>query len=180
MARVAYVSSAQAQGDSQDALAAMEQQGLEVLNLYRALANAPVLRNFLRLGSSLLRHGTLDPTLREIAILRVAQLTDAAYEWAHHVPIARQAGVPDEQVRSLEEWQTSPAFDTRQRAALRYAEAVATLSVTDNVFRETRRHLGEPEIVELTLVVGFWGMVARALTALQVDIEPEFQQFAPA
>jgi 4-carboxymuconolactone decarboxylase len=180
MARVAYVSSAEARGDSRDALAAMEQQGLEVLNLYRALANAPVLRNFLRLGSSLLRHGALDPTLREIAILRIAQLTDAAYEWAHHVPIAKEAGVPDEQVQSLEEWQTSPAFDTRQRAALRYAEAVATLSVTDDLFQEARRHLGEPEIVELTLVVGFWGMVARVLTALQVDIEPEFQQFAPA
>ncbi|MEX1253412.1 MAG: carboxymuconolactone decarboxylase family protein [Dehalococcoidia bacterium] len=180
MARVRYASSADAQGDSRDALAAMEQQGLEVLNLYRALANTPVLRNFLRLGSSLLRHGALDPTLREITILRVAQVTNASYEWAHHVPIAREAGVPDEQIDSLADWQTSPAFDARQRAALRYAEAVATVSVTDDVFDDARQHLGEPEIVELTLVVGFWGMVARALTALQVDIEPEFRQFAPA
>jgi AhpD family alkylhydroperoxidase len=180
MARVGYVSSADAQGDSRDVLAAMEQQGLEVLNIYRVLGNTPVLRNFLRFGNSLLRHGALDPTLREIAILRVAQLTGAAYEWAHHVPIARQAGVPDDQIASLDGWQTSAAFDGRRRAVLRYVEAVASLAVTEDTFAGARAHLSEPEIVELTLVVGFWGLVARALTALQVDIEPEFQQYGPA
>jgi alkylhydroperoxidase family enzyme len=180
MARVGYASAKDAQGDSRDVLAAMEQQGLEVLNIYRALGNTPVLRNFLRFGNSMLRHGALEPMLREIAILRVAQLTGAAYEWAHHVPIAKQAGVSGGQIEALQQWQTSAAFDDRHRAVLRYAEAAASLSVSDDIFHEARAHLSEPEIVELTLVVGFWGMVARTLTALQVDIEPDFQQYAPA
>ena len=180
MARVGYASSTDAPGDSRDVLAAMEQQGLEVLNIYRALGNTPVLRNFLRFGNSLLRHGALDPTLREIAILRVAQLTGAAYEWAHHVPIAGQAGVSDEQIASVDAWETSAAFNDRSRAVLRYTEAAASLAVTDHIFEDASAHLSESEIVELTLVVGFWGMVARTLTALQVDIEPEFQRYASA
>ncbi len=179
MARVRYVTSADAAGDSQEVLAAIEQQGTDALNIYRALGNTTVLRNFLRLGNSLLRHGVLKPSLRELAILRLGQLTGADYEWAHHVPIAKEAGVRDEQIDALRSWETSLVFEDGERAVLRYADAVAALSVSDEAFREARAHLSEPEIVELTLVVGFWGMVARALVALQVDIEPEFQQHAP-
>lgn len=179
MARVRYVTSADAEGDSKELLASMEEQGNEVLNIYRALGNTPVLRNFMRFGSGLLLRGTLDPPLRELAILRVGQLTGAAYEWAHHVPIARDAGVRDEQMAALSEWRTSPEFDERERAVIGYAEAVANITVTDLIFAEVRSHLNESQIVELTLVAGFWGMVARSLEALAVDIEPEYQQYAP-
>jgi 4-carboxymuconolactone decarboxylase len=181
MARVGYVTTAQAQGDAREVLAAMEARGSTILNLHRALANDPnVLRNFLRLGNSLLVYGLLPPALRELAILRVAQMTGASYEWAHHVPIAREAGVSEEQIAGLAGWDTSPHFDKRERAALRYAESVASLAVPDEVFREARAHLSEAEVVELTLVAGYWGMVARLLLALQIDVEPPFAQYLPS
>jgi AhpD family alkylhydroperoxidase len=180
MARVKYVSSEEAQGDSREILAALERSDQEVLNLYRTVANTPVLRNFMRLGGSLLGHGVLSPKLREVVILRTAQLTGADYEWAHHIPIARAAGVRDEQIESLRDWQHSPAFDAREQATLRFAEAVHARGVTDEIYNATREHLSEPEIVETTLVVGFWGgLVALTLLALSVDIEPDFQRFAP-
>jgi alkylhydroperoxidase family enzyme len=94
MARVSYVATAEAQGDAREVFAKLESRGSDILNLNRVLAHSPnVLRNFMRLGNSLLFHGVLPPRLRELAILRVAELTGAHYEWAHHVPIARQAGV---------------------------------------------------------------------------------------
>jgi len=179
MARVSYVATAEAQGDAGEVLAKMEERGSAVLNLHRALANSPNgLRNFMRLGNSLLFHGVLPPALRELAILRIAQMTGAGYEWAHHVPIARQAGVGEEQVSELKSWQTSPHFNERERAALRYVESVTSaVAVPDEVFQEARRHLGEAEVVELTLVAGYWGMVARLLLALQIDVEPPFVQY---
>jgi 4-carboxymuconolactone decarboxylase len=181
MARVAYVATKEAQGDAGEVLAKMEERGSAVLNLHRAIANSPnCLRNFMRLGNSLLFHGVLPPTLRELAILRIAQMTGAGYEWAHHVPIARQSGVGEEQVSTLKGWQTSPHFDERQRAALRYVESVTSdVAVPDEVFQETRGHLDEAEVVELTLVAGYWGMVARLLLALQIDVEPPFVQHLP-
>jgi len=181
MARVGYVTTAQAQGDAREVLAGMEARGSEVLNLHRTLANDPnVLRNFLRLGNSLLMYGLLPPALRELAILRVAQMTGAGYEWAHHVPIACEAGVSEEQIAALKSWPTSPHFDERQHAALRYVESVASLAVSDEVFAEARGHFSEAEVVELTLVAGYWGMVARLLLALQVDVEPPVAQYLPS
>lgn len=181
MARVGYVTTAEAQGDAREVFAKMEQRRSAILNLHRAVANSPnALRNFIRLGNSLLVYGALLPVLRELAILRVGQITGASYEWAHHVPIARQAGVGDEQIAALSGWRTSPHFDDRERAVLRYIENVTSaVRVPDDVFREVRTHLSEAEVVELTLVAGYWGMVARLLVALEIDLEPSFVQYVP-
>src|SRR5690242_19169160 len=78
------------------------------INLFQMLANAPVMmRPTLRLGSTILREGVLDPKLRELAILRTAHVTATEYEWVQHVPIAMAVGVPDEQIAAL----ASPDFD---------------------------------------------------------------------
>jgi len=182
MARVGYVATVEAQGDARNVFAKMEERGSDILNLHRAVANSPnVLRNFMRLGNSLLLHGLLPPVLRELAILRIAQLTGASYEWAHHVPIARQAGVREEQVADLKSWQTSQQFDERERAVLRYTGAVtSSVAAPQEVFEEVRSHLSDGEVVELTLVAGYWGMVARLLVALEIDIEPPFLRYLPA
>lgn len=182
MARVGYVTTKDASGDAKAVLAGMEQRGSDVLNLFRTVANSPgTLRNFMRLGSSLLRYGILPPVLRELAILRVAQLTGAEYEWAHHMPIARAAGVSEEQIAALERGENAPEFDDQQRAVLAYVEA-ATLDVKvpDDIFGAAREHLSEGEVVELTLVCGYWGMVARILVAIQVDVEPEYARYLPS
>jgi AhpD family alkylhydroperoxidase len=181
MARVGYVATAEAQGDAKEVFTKMEGRGADILNIHRIVANTPnVLRNFLRLGDSLLFFGALPPALRELAILRIAQMTAASYEWAHHVPIARQAGVSEEQIAALKGWDTSPNFDKRERAALKYIETVTSaVAVPDEVFREARAHLSEAEVVELTLVAGYWGMVARLLVALEVEVEAPFAQYLP-
>jgi AhpD family alkylhydroperoxidase len=182
MARVGYVTTEDASGDAKEVLAGMEERGADVLNLFRTVANSPgALRNFMRLGTSLLRYGVLPPVLRELAILRVAQLTGAAYEWAHHTPIARAAGVSEEQIAALERWVNAPEFDDQQRAILAYVEAATSdVIVPDDVFGAAREHLSEGEIVELTLVCGYWGMVARVLVAAQVDVEPEYIRYLPS
>ena len=181
MARVGYVAAAEAQGDAREVFTKMEERGAAILNLHRAVANSPnALRNFLRLGNTLLFHGVLPPALRELAVLRIAQITGASYEWAHHVPIARQVGVSEEQVAALKSWHESPHFDERERAVLDFTESVTkAVSAADAVFREARRHLSEAEVVELTLVAGYWGMVARLLVALEIDLEPPFAQYLP-
>jgi alkylhydroperoxidase family enzyme len=65
-----------------------EEHGFKVLNLFKALANSPKIgRDFIRLGTAILFKGQLSSLLRELAILRVANLTDANYEWTQHVAI---------------------------------------------------------------------------------------------
>jgi len=59
---------------------------LPPLNVFRMLGHAPAsFRPFLELGGSILGNQDFDARLREIAILRVATVTGAGYEWAQHV-----------------------------------------------------------------------------------------------
>ncbi len=44
---------------------------------------------------------TLPADVRELVILRVASRNGASYEWAAHEPVARQAGLGDEQLAMI-------------------------------------------------------------------------------
>lgn len=173
MARVRLIEGNQAPQEVQEIFKQVEGKGARVLNLYRAIANSPnVLRNFMRLGISLLSWTKLSPKLRELAILRVASLSGSEYEWTQHVPIAQGAGVSLEQIDAIGNWKESDCFDDEERAVLQYTDEVArNIKVKNKTFKALQRHLSEQELVELTLSVGYWGMVARVLVSLQVEIE---------
>ena len=175
MARVSLVSTEEAPPEVQDVFRRVGVRGARVMNIYRALAHSrAAMLHFMRLGNSLLEHCRLDHRLRELAILRVARLTGSSYEWAQHVVLARECGVTPEQMEAMGEWSSSTAFDARDRAVLAYTDEVSQqVRVQDAVFQEVARYLDEDSIVELTLCVGFWGMVARLLEALQVDLDQE-------
>ncbi len=175
MSRVRKVQKDEAPPEVREIYDKIEQNGARVLNLYKTVAhNADVLRNFLRLGNSLLARTELSPILRELAILRVARLTGSEYEWTQHYPVALEAGVRHEQAEALSHWSDSIAFSDKERAVLQYTDEVAdNVEVNDDIFKALRQHLSEQSIVELTMSIGYWGMVARLLVPLQVDIDTQ-------
>src|SRR4051794_2164343 len=76
---------------------------LPPLNIFRMLAHAETaLRPYLRFGGALLADLQLDPVARELAILQVARLFDADYEWIQHVAVGHAVGVTDAQIEALE------------------------------------------------------------------------------
>ena len=138
------------------------------------LANAETaFRPFLRFGGAVLGQLALDPALRELAILRVAQMADAEYEWVQHVPIARQLGVSDAQIDALErEELDADAFSDAERAVLAFTAAVVRgPRVEDTLFGELTRHLPAREIVELLLTIGDYLMLARVMTVLELEVD---------
>jgi alkylhydroperoxidase family enzyme len=126
---------------------------------------------------------TLPADVRELVILRVASRNGASYEWAAHAPVARQAGLGDEQLAMISvgggagsavggagsavggAGSLSPA----QWAALAYADAMTVhVAVPDEVFGALRAHFDERQVLELTVTVGTYNMVSRVLVALDV------------
>src|SRR6185295_16844877 len=88
-------------------------------NLYHCLANHPRLVEAWSDFSKALRHDTRTPrALRELVILRGAQLMRSEYEWAQHLKMARSAGISDAQIGELASWKNSKLFDAREKAAL--------------------------------------------------------------
>lgn len=149
-------------------------------NLYRALANHPAVVAAWTEFANTLRHGSRTPrALRELVILRGAQVCASEYEWAQHLRMARKAGVREAQIAALAAWRTSPEFDARERAALQLAESVTSGRVSDEVYREAMRHFDHHDYVELSVTAGFYAMVARVLDAMAVELEPEFRDHQP-
>jgi alkylhydroperoxidase family enzyme len=119
-----------------------------ILNLFRVVAyNPKLLRNWLRMSTPLLTGGlSLEPRLREIAILRVAQNVRSDYEFGHHIAIARAAGVTDEEIAALKDFTDSGCFSDLERAVIRYTDAVSLLTPeAADLARELRRWLSDRE-----------------------------------
>jgi len=150
---------------------------LSVLNINKMMAHAEnSVRHFMRMGNSLLTQAKLDARLRELAILRVATLCRSRYEWHQHEILARKVGVPEEQIIAVKQGPDNRVFNDLEQSVLRYTEEV-TLNVksTDETFSELARVLSHQELVELTLTIGFYNMVARFLENTEVQIEGENQ-----
>ncbi len=174
MARVTILEKQQTSPELQELFQKMEARGGRILNLFKVMANSPeVGRAFLKLGNTILMKSSLDPRLREIAILRVGALAQATYEWTQHVPIARRVGVTQPQIDALADWRSSlDRFNDQERAVLAYTDAVAEqIRVPGEIFGAVRAFLNDPQIVELTTTIGYYGMVSRILEALQIELE---------
>ncbi|MBL8379967.1 MAG: carboxymuconolactone decarboxylase family protein [Burkholderiales bacterium] len=149
------------------------QRGGRFLNLYRTLAHSPgVAAGWLHLFTEIRKKAKLDDASRELAIMRVAVLNGAPYEYAAHVPFALKAGVTQAQLDALTSWSVSDLYPPKMRAVLAYTDAMTReIRVPDGVFAAARAHFDEQEMVELTATIGGYNLVSRFLEAMQVPHE---------
>ena len=78
----------------------------------------------------------------------------------------------DAELIALGAFARSPLFDERDRAALAYAEAIATANtVPDELFERVRRHFSEDEIVELTATITWEICAAKFNRALEIEAQ---------
>ncbi|MCJ7774685.1 MAG: carboxymuconolactone decarboxylase family protein [Desulfobacterales bacterium] len=173
MARVQMVEKETALPDIKKIFEKIESAGDRVLNIFKVVGNSPKIgRDFLRLGTAILVKGSLDPALRELAILRVGNLAQANYEWTQHVPIGLETGLSQQQIDEISNWEKSGLFNDKERAVLRYTDEIAiNIRVSDETFSILKNAFNDQEIVELTITIGYYGMVSRLLEALQVELE---------
>ena len=146
-------------------------------NVFRMLAQAPPVGGAaLGLIYSLLSETQLDPKVREIVILRVAERSAARYAFAQHSAIAASVGVNDDQISSLEQGLVPHAlFGERESTAIKLAdEAVHKAQVSDATFVRARQHFPPREIVELLLLIGCFRMMCRVVTITELEPEPSF------
>jgi alkylhydroperoxidase family enzyme len=149
-------------------------RGVEPGHIHRTVANAPnLLKRFVDLANEL-RHGTqLDPKLRELALMTVGRLTGADYEFTHHWNMSLAVGVKRDQLEQLANFETSPTFDDKERAVIRYAvEATRDVRVSDSTFNTLRGFLDNRRIMELVMNVAFYNSVARVIVPCGVELEP--------
>ena len=113
------------------------------------------------LGEQLRFHGVLEPRIRELATCVAARHVSNQFEWVMHAPLALKAGVSAEAVEALRQGARPRGLAPDEQDALDFAqELLATHGVSDPTYRAALARWGEPGVVELTTLVGYFAMVS--------------------
>lgn len=123
---------------------------------------------------------SLPPSVRELAICRVAALNKAWYEWDSHCPILeetkkvsaqavqyiRNKAANEEACRTAE---TKDLLDEQHAAVLDYTDAMTIgVVVPKKLFVRLENVFSEREVTEITATVAAYNCVSRFLVALDV------------
>ncbi len=122
-------------------------------------------------ASRLMPFGRLPARLREKLIMRTAWHCRSRYEWGQHVEIALSVGVSDQEIIDLARGRDDG--DPAHAAALRACDELCrdTL-ISDPTWRTLAGHFSPAALVEITMLVGHYQMVAGLLVNSGIDLEP--------
>lgn len=120
----------------------------------------------------------LDAVLLELVKTRASQLNGCAYCIDMHTKEARAAGESEQRLYGLSAWREAPFYSERERAALKWTEAVTQVSagdVSDQVFESVRPHFSDKQLVDLTLAIiaiNGWNRLAIAFRTVPGTYQP--------
>ena len=116
------------------------------------------------------RNGVLDHPTKELCRLYISRSVQCDYCGNQRSVKAAGAGMIEDDVKDLLNFEKSTRYSDRQKAALAYAEAIAWHLNTDDAFWERLyRHFSEPELVELGCMIGLTLGQQSWLRLLNID-----------
>lgn len=108
----------------------------------------------------------IEASLVHLLHLRISQLNGCAFCLHMHAAEARHDGEQQQRLDVLAAWQETHFFSARERAALRWAEALTLLAkqqVSDDIYTELTAQFNQQEIVNLSAVIvtmNAWNRIA--------------------
>ncbi|MEJ8840634.1 carboxymuconolactone decarboxylase family protein [Ramlibacter sp. AN1133] len=104
------------------------------------------------------KQSKLPPMLVDLVYLRVSQINNCAFCLDMHTRDLLRKGESAERLALLQAWrEAGDLFDSRERAALAWAESVtrvAQTGVPDEDYQAARSVFEEQELVDLTIAIG--------------------------
>ena len=139
---------------------------------FNVLLLSPVVGNAVQSVGAAIRFGCgLSPMVREIAILAVATHWRSPFEWWAHDPIARRAGLSDDQIAALHAGEIPVFDDETADAAYAFVQAlIAGGRADDDVFGAARDAFGQDGVMELVTLVGYYSLLAQLMQTFDVGV----------
>ncbi|MGQ7793935.1 carboxymuconolactone decarboxylase family protein [Faunimonas sp. B44] len=140
---------------------------------FQVLLHSPEAADVVQEAGRYLRfHSVLPERVRELAITVVARHWHADYEWAAHAPKAEQAGVPRPVIDAIATGAAPDLDESNDRIAYDYVSAVLRSSgfdpVPEAVLAAAREAFGIDGLVDLTVLTGYYSMLAMVLNTFEV------------
>ncbi len=127
----------------------------------------------MEIGIQLLGKGELNPQERELAVLRVAWLCRAPYEWGQHVEIAKRVGVTAETIERVTQGSSAAGWSEHEAAIVRgVEELLGDQMISDDTWNVLSRTWTERQLLEFPTLVGQYVSVAYSQNALRIRLNP--------
>jgi len=150
-----------------------EGMGFVPSSLYTMAHKPALLQAFAGLSGTILAPGRIEPALKSLVSFVASRAAGCVYCQAHTGHTSHRNGVSEEKLQAAFEYETSPLFDDRERAALRLAQHAALVpnAASDTDFEALRKHFDDEEILEIVSVVALFGYLNRWNDTLATTLE---------
>lgn len=150
------------------------ERGHPPVEMLQAMCLRPeILRAFAGFGGALYPGGLLERRVQELVILTSSTVNDCQFCTDAHCDIVHLGGIVEEPLATI----AAPgALPPRERLAIAYTRAVLADSnhVPEGLSTELHEHFTDPELVELTFLVGYINLLNLFNNALGVRYNGEY------
>ncbi len=138
---------------------------------FQVLLQSPELASrVINVGTLLRYEGSLSAGTRELAIISTAREFDAELEWAAHTPLARKGGVSDEAIEAVRDRKPLDGLSESEAVVIQYCrELFGKKRVGQTTFDRALALFGRPGLVEITVLMGYYSLIACCLNAFEVE-----------
>jgi hypothetical protein len=115
--------------------------------------------------------GYLSPRERELAVLRVAWLSRAPFEWGEHVVQASKCGISREEIERVTLGSDTPGWSEHDRAIIRAVEELmADYAVSTDTWTTLAKSWSDQQLMELPGLVGHYLATALFQNTIRFDL----------
>lgn len=116
------------------------------------------------------RSSPIEPALRSLLTVRVSQINWCEFCVDLNSAVALERHVAENKLDSLKDFEHSPFFSEREKAALAYAETMTRASgkADEALIGRLKRHFDEDAVIELTALIAFQNLSSKFNATLGV------------
>jgi alkylhydroperoxidase family enzyme len=155
------------------------ERGRPPVEMIQAMCLRPeILRAFAGFGHSVYPGGMLERRVKELVIIAASKHNDCQFCTNSHCDLVDIADIVDEPLVAIEH---PESLATRERIAVEYTKAAMADSnaIPEPLGRELHEHFSDPELVELSFLIGYINMLNLFNNLLQVRYNGEYSILRP-
>jgi 4-carboxymuconolactone decarboxylase len=139
-------------------------------NILATMVRHPDLAHaYLTFNAYVLTKSTLSQRVREVALLCVVHRRDCEYLWSHHLPIARRAGLTDEDIVGLRRGQATDGVDRAVLSAV--DDLIDDNTISDVTWATLGGYFTEQQRMDLVFTIGAYALLGMAVNTFGIEAE---------
>jgi 4-carboxymuconolactone decarboxylase len=149
----------------------------ELVGPFVPLLRSPELMTRLQLVGEYLRFDSRLPAhLKELIILLVARQWYQDFEWGHHAPLARAAGLDEQVITAVRDGNVITGPDD-VRAVWRFvSELTERREVSDPTYDAALSVVGDAGVVEVVAMAGYYTTLAMTMNAARTSVPDDYER----